>query len=94
MRIIKSPNGHHFHLDEPGDKFSIAKQWVLDHCEPSSFHWHDDIAYCRGEWTWCCYTYNMNHHLEATDSGKFYTTNNDEATMFVLASGQWTGFVE
>lgn len=92
MRINKSTNGYFFHLDEDGDKFSIAKQWVLENCQASKYHWLDDIAYCQGEWTWCCYTYKMGHILEATDSGKFFTLNHDEAIMFMLASAQWTKY--
>jgi len=94
MRIVKFPNSIFFHLDEPGDRFSIAKEWVLSNCKPSQFHQFDDIAYAHGEWTWCCYTYRMTHPLEATDSGRFYTQNHDEAIMFKLASGQWTNFIE
>lgn len=91
MRVEKVGDlGVFFYLTEEGDSFATALKWVRENCKASRWSFHDDVAKRRGCWEWENYGHKFNHPYEATDSGHFYTTDLDEATQFMLSSGQWT----
>ncbi len=79
MRLKKISGVHYFHLDEPGDDFDAARNWILENCKPSMHPWQDDIANCYGAWTWKDHRDSWNSKLEATNSGRVRTTDIDEA---------------
>lgn len=89
MKVYVTPGiGVDFYLDDPGDAFSIALAWIKANCKNKK--WPEVCnrkPNSHGDWEWDCYTHKMNHYLEATDSGRFYTTNFDEAALFRLSFG-------